>query len=406
MHLARFSVLFINCADFPCNHKACRFVRPRCFGGKAGFAAQKVQPRFSGYERLAHCRAPGRVGKIARTDKPDALVARRAVKVGKITIPAGGAGKVRMNMKVCDIHGVLLREDALIIMKGAACVNAGYTNATKACILFHGRGGKKNHPCGKEVPLAEFVPYLIVCPLVFIAGFVDAVAGGGGLISLPAYLISGIPVHMAIGTNKLSSGMGTALATFRYARSGYVPWKLAAFCAVCALIGSACGAELALLIGDGVFKIIMLVILPLVALYVLRGKALASDTEKEPLCAWKTTAISMAVALIVGAYDGFYGPGTGTFLILLLTGPAHLCLAEANGIAKVINLSTNIAALTVYLFNGKVIFPLGLTAGCFSIAGNYIGTRFFAKGGAKSVKPIILIVLAIFFIKVLTEVLQ
>ena len=192
-------------------------------------------------------------------------------------------------------------------MKGAACVNAGYTNATKACILFHGRGGKKNHPCGKEVPLAEFVPYLIVCPLVFIAGFVDAVAGGGGLISLPAYLISGIPVHMAIGTNKLSSGMGTALATFRYARSGYVPWKLAAFCAVCALIGSACGAELALLIGDGVFKIIMLVILPLVALYVLRGKALASDTEKEPLCAWKTTAISMAVALIVGAYDGFYG---------------------------------------------------------------------------------------------------
>lgn len=266
--------------------------------------------------------------------------------------------------------------------------------------------GKENHPCGKEVPLAEFVPYLIVCPLVFIAGFVDAVAGGGGLISLPAYLISGIPVLMAIGTNKLSSGMGTALATFRYARSGYVPWKLAAFCAVCALIGSACGAELALLIGDGVFKIIMLVILPLVALYVLRGKALASDTEKEPLCAWKTTAISMAVALIVGAYDGFYGPGTGTFLILLLTGLAHLCLAEANGIAKVINLSTNIAALTVYLFNGKVIFPLGLTAGCFSIAGNYIGTRFFAKGGAKSVKPIILIVLAIFFIKVLTEVLQ
>lgn len=155
--------------------------------------------------------------------------------------------------------------------------------------------------------MAEFVPYLIVCPLVFIAGFVDAVAGGGGLISLPAYLISGIPVHMAIGTNKLSSGMGTALATFRYARSGYVPWKLAAFCAVCALIGSACGAELALLIGDGVFKIIMLVILPLVALYVLRGKALASDTEKEPLCAWKTTAISMAVALIVGAYDGFTG---------------------------------------------------------------------------------------------------
>lgn len=253
--------------------------------------------------------------------------------------------------------------------------------------------------------MASFVPYLIVCPLVFIAGFVDAVAGGGGLISLPAYLISGIPVHMAIGTNKLSSGMGTALATFRYAKSGYIRWKLAAFCAVCALVGSSCGAELALLIDDGAFKIIMLVILPLVALYVLRGKALVNDGEKTPLSPVKTTVIAMVVALVIGAYDGFYGPGTGTFLILLLTGVAHLCLSEANGIAKVTNLATNVAALTVYLFNGKVIFPLGLAAGCFSIAGNYIGTRFFAKGGAKSVKPIILIVLAIFFVKVLTEVL-
>ena len=253
--------------------------------------------------------------------------------------------------------------------------------------------------------MASFVPYLIVCPLVFIAGFVDAVAGGGGLISLPAYLISGIPVHMAIGTNKLSSGMGTALATFRYAKSGYIRWKLAAFCAVCALAGSSCGAELALLIDDGAFKIIMLVILPLVALYVLRGKALVNDGEKTPLSPVKTTVIAMVVALVIGAYDGFYGPGTGTFLILLLTGVAHLCLSEANGIAKVTNLATNVAALTVYLFNGKVIFPLGLAAGCFSIAGNYIGTRFFAKGGAKSVKPIILIVLTIFFVKVLTEVL-
>ena len=253
--------------------------------------------------------------------------------------------------------------------------------------------------------MEAFVSYLIVCPLVFIAGFVDAVAGGGGVISLPAYLISGVPVHMAIGTNKLSSGMGTALATFRYAKSGYIRWKLAVFCAVSALIGSSCGAELALLIGDGVFKLIMLVILPLAAAYVLRGRALAGDAEKEPLPQGKTIAVSVAVALTVGAYDGFYGPGTGTFLILLLTGLAHMRLSEANGIAKVINLSTNVAALAVYLFNGKVIFPLGLAAGCFSLAGNYIGTRFFAKGGAKAVKPIILIVLAIFFVKVLTEVL-
>ena len=86
--------------------------------------------------------------------------------------------------------------------------------------------------------------FLIVCPLVFLAGLVDAMAGGGGLISLPAYLISGLPVHYAIGTNKLSSGMGTTLATWRFARSGYIHWKLAFFCAVCALIGSTTGAQI------------------------------------------------------------------------------------------------------------------------------------------------------------------
>lgn len=136
-------------------------------------------------------------------------------------------------------------------------------------------------------------------------------AGGGGLISLPAYLIAGLPVHFAIGTNKLSSGMGTTLATIRFARSGYINWKRGAFCAVCALVGSSAGAHLALLIADGVFKIIMLVILPLTGLYILRGHAL--DTQHPPYGPWKTTAIGHGAALSIGVYDGFYGPGTGTF---------------------------------------------------------------------------------------------
>lgn len=248
---------------------------------------------------------------------------------------------------------------------------------------------------------AEILQLLIICPLVCLAGFVDAVAGGGGLISLPAYMIAGLPVHNAIATNKLSSCMGTTVATFRYAKSGYIPVKQALFCVGCAFAGSACGARLALLIDDYYFKIVMLIILPLTAIYVLRGKAL-SDGKKE-LSFAKTTALSMLVALVIGAYDGFYGPGTGTFLLLFLTGVANMKLIEANGISKVINLSTNIAALTVFLINGKVIFLYGLIAGCFSIVGNYLGTKFFDKGGAKVVKPIMIIVLAIFFIKVITE---
>ena len=244
--------------------------------------------------------------------------------------------------------------------------------------------------------------FLIVCPLVFLAGFIDAIAGGGGLISLPAYMISGLPVHSAIGTNKLSSGMGTSLATWRYAKNGYIAWRPAIACAICAWIASNLGAHLGLLLDDGTFKIILLFILPLTAFYVFKCKVL--DIEREPYSTGKTILISMAVASVIGAYDGFYGPGTGTFLILLLTSVAHMKVSEANGISKVINLTTNISSFTVLLLEGKVFLLLGVTAGLFSIMGNYIGTRFFDRGGAKFVKPTIGVVLGIFFIRVLTEV--
>ena len=96
--------------------------------------------------------------------------------------------------------------------------------------------------------------FLIVCPLVFLAGFVDAVAGGGGLISLPAYMLCGLPSHLAIGTNKISSSMGTALATWRYAQSGFIEWRLAPICVACAFAGSAGGAKLALLLDESLLK--------------------------------------------------------------------------------------------------------------------------------------------------------
>ncbi|MDY3993244.1 MAG: TSUP family transporter [Evtepia sp.] len=245
------------------------------------------------------------------------------------------------------------------------------------------------------------VQFFIVCPLVFLAGFADAVAGGGGLISLPAYLMAGLPVHTAIGTNKLSSAMGTAMAVGRFSRQGYIPWKGAALYVACALVGSAGGARLALLLDDEVFRTVMLVILPLTALYLLRSRRFGQ--AQAPYPPPKTLAIGVGIALGVGVYDGFYGPGTGTFLLLLLTAAAHMSLENANGIAKVINLTTNLTALVMFWVNGKVLLPLGLTAGVCSVAGNYLGTRFFDKGGAKAVKPVMLAVLAVFFIRVLTE---
>lgn len=244
--------------------------------------------------------------------------------------------------------------------------------------------------------------YLVVCPLAFIAGFVDAVAGGGGLISLPAYLIAGLPVHTAIGTNKLSSGMGTAIATWQFWKNGYIPWKEATICCIVALFASGLGADLGLLLDESIFKILLLFILPATAVYILFHKSFSSENADYPKT--KTVLFSILTAFIVGVYDGFYGPGTGTFLILLLTGLAHMRLDTANGIAKSINLCTNLAGLAVLLINGKVMISLGFIAGISSILGNYIGTRCFQRGGAKIVKPMIIFVIAIFFIKTLFEV--
>ena len=245
--------------------------------------------------------------------------------------------------------------------------------------------------------------FLIICPLIFFAGFVDSIAGGGGLISLPAYLISGLPVHTSIATNKLSSSMGTLISTVRYAKSGYVSWRLAVFCVAAALIGASLGANLALLIADTLFRFLMLIILPLTALYVMRKKDLFDTANKPVLSFPKLAAFSSAIAFVIGMYDGFYGPGTGTFLILLLTRFAHMDLQHANGLSKVINLTSNIASLTVYLMSGQVIMLLGLVAGAFSILGNYMGSRSFAKRGAAIARPIILFVLLLFFARTILE---
>ena len=160
--------------------------------------------------------------------------------------------------------------------------------------------------------------YLIVCPLVFLAGFVDAIAGGGGLISVPAYLIAGLPAHAAIGTNKMSAGMGICVSAFRLSKAGQIPWKKVWIYMICSLIGSTTGAQLALSVPDRIFKIIMLFVIPLTAAYILFLKPTA--VEKEPLPEKQMVFRASLIALLTGIYDGFYGPGAGTFMILLLTG--------------------------------------------------------------------------------------
>jgi len=239
------------------------------------------------------------------------------------------------------------------------------------------------------------VEFLIVCPLAFIAGFVDAIAGGGGLISLPAFIFAGLPVHNALGTNKLMSAMGTTISTVRYALSGYMVKAFVVVGVACGLTGSALGSNLALLADAQVLKTVMLVALPFIAYFVLKTKDL--DVFADPdMPRRRAMLITAGVALVVGVYDGFYGPGTGTFLLLLLTTVAHQDIRTAAGTTKAINLSTNLAALTVFLVNGAVWLPLGIVAGVFNIAGNYLGSRKFTREGSRITRPIMLVVLVLF----------
>lgn len=248
----------------------------------------------------------------------------------------------------------------------------------------------------------DIVPFLIVCPLVFLAGFVDAIAGGGGLISLPAYMIAGIPIHHAIGTNKLSSATGTLVSTIRYCKQNHMDLVIGIPSIIVALIGSAFGANLALITSAVFLKGILIVILPIVAFYILRSN------RKEKVSKWslsRRTAIVLAVivAFIIGMYDGFYGPGTGTLLLLFYTGVLKMSTLTASGNVKLVNLASNVAALTTYLIAGKVLLVLGLTASIFSIAGHYVGSGMVLKNGSKIVRPVILIVLVLLFIKVISE---
>ncbi len=241
--------------------------------------------------------------------------------------------------------------------------------------------------------------YLIVCPLVFLSGFVDAIAGGGGLISLPAYFISGLPSHLALGTNKLSAMMGTSLTTYRYAKLGYINFKRASLAIIFAFVGSSIGAKIALLIPDQIFKIIMLFVLPATAFYLVRKRNFGQTQEKEQN-ELKVVILCALVAFVIGVYDGIYGPGTGTFLILGFCAFANCSIQNANGLTKAVNLTTNIAAVFIFLMNDAVLLQLGLIAGLFSILGNYLGATYFEKKGAIGTKKIMIGVLAIFIIKV------
>ena len=243
--------------------------------------------------------------------------------------------------------------------------------------------------------------FLVVCPLVFLAGFVDAIGGGGGLISLPAYLLAGVPIHQAIATNKLSSACGTCLATIRFIRKGLVNWKLALPTILLAMLGSSLGANASLAMQDGVMEKVLMFVLPVSAFIVLNPRLFRDNDNEELKLDTKTWITALVSSLIVGFYDGFYGPGTGTFLIIAFTVFAGLSLRSANAQAKVINLTTNLTSLTIFLLNGQVIFLLGIAAAVCNMVGGYLGAGLAISKGSRITRPVIILVLVLLLLKVL-----
>lgn len=252
----------------------------------------------------------------------------------------------------------------------------------------------------------NMIQFLIVCPLMFIAGLVDAIAGGGGLISLPAYIIAGVPAHVSIGTNKFASSMGTVISTGRYLKNGYLKGKIlikiAIIASITAMIGSSLGSNLSLLVSEEILKNLMIVVLPIVAFYVMRNKNIGEGATEDEISPVRVFVVATAAAFFVGIYDGFYGPGAGTFYLLLFTGLGKLEIRNASALTKVINLSSNVSAMVVYMINGRVDYKLGFVAGLFCIVGHYIGSGMVVSNGKKVVRPVILIVLGILFVKIIS----
>ncbi len=246
---------------------------------------------------------------------------------------------------------------------------------------------------------SDWMTFLIVCPLVGLAGFVDAIGGGGGLISLPAYIIAGIPMHQAIATNKLSSACGTTLAVLRFWRNGLINMKLAGPSVAAAIVGSALGARISLLLDATVMERALYVVLPVTA-FIVMNKSLFGAHEGSSIVLNRRTYMTACLsAFFIGMYDGMYGPGTGTFLIIAFTVFAKMGVAPANAQSKVINLATNLASLAVFFLSGNVLVTLGLAAAVCNMIGGYLGAGLVMKKGAKIVKPIILAVLGLLALK-------
>lgn len=249
------------------------------------------------------------------------------------------------------------------------------------------------------------IDWYILAPAAFFAGVVDAVVGGGGLIQIPV-LLSTFPqtaIPTLFGTNKVSSIAGTSAALWHYARSVQIPWRLVLPATAAALGGAWIGAALVAWMPREAMRPLVVIMMLTVAIYTFRRKDFGqSEThESKPSDPWWGALFG----LLIGIYDGFFGPGTGSFLIFGFIRVFGMDFVRASASAKVINVATNISAIGFFASHGPILWTVGLVMAACNLVGAQVGTHLALKHGAGFIRKAFLVVVAILIVKQLVDLL-
>jgi len=242
--------------------------------------------------------------------------------------------------------------------------------------------------------------YLILCAAAMLAGLIDAVVGGGGLIQVPA-LFSTLPNVVPatlFGTNKLASVWGTSVAAVSYARRVRMEWGTALPAAAAAFALSFLGAYTVTHVSPDFLRKLLPVVLCAVALYTLKKKDFGS-MHAPVHGGWQQRLVAMAIGASIGFYDGFFGPGTGSFLVFLFVRVSGFDFMSASAASKVVNIATNVAALLWFGYSGHIIWQIGLVMAVSNVAGSIIGSRLAIKHGTGFVRVLFLVVVSALILK-------
>jgi uncharacterized membrane protein YfcA len=228
---------------------------------------------------------------------------------------------------------------------------------------------------------------LLLSLAALLAGAVDAIGGGGGLVTVPALLAAGLPPALALGTNKGQSVFGSGAALLRYARAGLVDGRVARVTFPAGLAGSFGGAALVLLVPPAALRPVVLGLLVAVAIALAFRPAAPAARATRPR---PHLGVAVAIALAIGAYDGFFGPGTGTFLIFAFAWFFGARYQEASADAKVVNFASNLAAVGLFAARGVVLWPVALPMAAGQFAGGLLGAHLAVRGGDRVVRLVVL----------------